>query len=64
MLIGRKGNAALFDQRADIVIRLRICRALAEDDQGPPGAFQDIERALDRARGRNLGRRRIDHLDE
>ena len=57
-------NAALLDQRADRVIGLRVGRALAEDDQGALGALQHIERALDRIGRGNLGRRRIDDLDE
>ena len=62
MLIGRKGTAALFHQRADGVIGLRIGRTLAEYDQGALGALEHIEGALDRFGRRNLGRRRVDHF--
>ena len=57
-------NAALFDQGADLVVGLRVCRALAEDDQRALGALQDIERALDGGRSGKLGGRRVDDLDE
>ena len=57
-------NAALLDQGADRVIGLRIGGAFAEDDQGALGTLEDIERALDRGRRGNLGRCRVDHLDE
>ena len=36
--------AALFDQGADLVVGLRVCRAFAENDQGALGALQQIER--------------------
>ena len=49
-------NAAFFDQGADLVIGLRVCRAFAENDQGALGAFQDIERTLDSSRSGKLGR--------
>ena len=57
-------NAALLDQAADRVVGLRIGRALAEDDQRTLCAFQHVERALDRGGGGDLGRRRVDHLDQ
>ena len=57
-------SAALLDQGADRIIGLRVGGALAEDDQGTLGALQDIERALDRGRSGNLGRCRVDDLDE
>jgi hypothetical protein len=57
-------NATLLDQGADIVIGLRIGGALAEDDQRALGAYQHIERPVDGGRRRNLGRRRINNLDE
>ena len=57
-------DAALLDERADIVVGLRVGRALAEDDQRTLGALEHVERALDRRRRGYLGRRRIDHLDE
>src|SRR3954462_10841951 len=57
-------NAAFFDQGEDRVIGLRVGRALAEDDQRTLGTFQDIERALDGGRRRNLSRRRVDDLDQ
>ena len=61
---GQERHAALFDERADVVVGLRIGRALAENDQRTLGALEHVERALDRGRGGDLGRRRIDHLDQ
>ena len=40
-------NAALLDQRADVVVGLRIGGALAEDDQRTLGAAQHVECTLD-----------------
>ena len=64
MLIGRNGTPLFSTKRADRVIGLRVGRALAEDDQRALGALQHIERALDRGRRGNLGRRRVDDLDQ
>ena len=61
---GQEGRAALFDESLDRVIGLRVGRALAENDQWALRALQHVERALDRGRGRNLRRRRVDDLDE
>ena len=60
----QKRNAALFDQGADRVVGLRVGRTLAEDNQWPLGAFEHVERALDRGRRGNLRRRRVDDLDQ
>ena len=60
----QEGNAGLLDQVADRVVRLRVGRALAEDDQRPLGALKHVERALDRLLRRDLRRRRIDDLDQ
>ena len=57
-------DAAFFDQGADLVVGLRVCRAFAENDQRAPGALQEIERTRDSGRSRKLGRRRVDDLDE
>ena len=57
-------NAALLNQRADLVIGLRIGGALAENDQRTLGALQHVERALDRSGGGDLRRSRVDHLDQ
>ena len=57
-------NAGFFDEVFDRVVGLRVGRALAEDDERTLGAFEQIERALDRIRRRNLRRGRIDHLDQ
>ena len=57
-------NAALFHQRAEFVVGLRIGGALAEDDQRTFCTFQHIERALDRIGRRNLRRRSIDHFHQ
>ena len=62
--IGRYGMPGLLDERADVGVALRVCRALAEDDQRLLGTLQKIERALHRVRRRNLLRRGIDDLDE
>ncbi len=58
------GDAGLFHQRADIRIGLRVRRALAENDQRPLGALQQVERALHGVRRRDLAWRGIDHLDQ
>ena len=47
MLIGRNGDAALLDERADRIIGLRVGRALAQDDQRTLGALEHVEGALD-----------------
>ena len=57
-------NAAGLDQRADIVVGLRIGCALAENDQRTFGASQHIERALDRRIRGDLRRRRVDDPDQ
>jgi hypothetical protein len=57
-------NAALFHQIADRLVGLGVGSALAEDDQRAFGVFQHIERTPDRARGRDLRRGRVDHLDQ
>ncbi|OIQ71773.1 hypothetical protein GALL_466080 [mine drainage metagenome] len=57
-------NATPLDQRADVVVGLRIGRALAENDQGTLCALQNIQRALDRGGGGDLGRCRVDYLDQ
>jgi hypothetical protein len=57
-------NAALFDQGADLVIGLRVGRALAENDQRALGTLEHVERTLDGGRSRKLGRCRVDDLDE
>ncbi len=56
--------AALFDQRADRIVGLRIGGALAENDQRALGAFEHIERTLDGGRRRNLRRSRIDDFHQ
>ena len=43
-------NAALFDERTDRVVGLRVSRALAEDDQRLLRRLENVERALDRFR--------------
>jgi hypothetical protein len=60
----QKRNAALFDEGADLIIGLRICRAFAQNNQRAPGTLQEIERTPDGGRSGNLGRCRVDHLDE
>ena len=58
------GDAGLFHQRANVRIGLRVRRALAEDDERTLRALEQVERALDRVRRRDLARRRIDDLDQ
>ena len=57
-------NAGLLNQLTDLVVDLRVGRALAQDDQGTLGALENVERALDGGRRGNLLRRGVDHLDE
>jgi hypothetical protein len=57
-------HAALLDEALDRVVGLGIGRTLAEDDQRPLGAFEHIERTLDRIGCRDLCRRRVDDLDQ
>ena len=56
--------SGLFDQAANLVVGLRVRRAFPENDQRTLRALQQIERTLDGIRRGNLGRRRIDDLDE
>ncbi len=58
------GDAGLLHQRADVRIGLRVRRALAENDERTLGALEQIERARNRVRRRDLARRRIDDLDQ
>ena len=57
-------GAALLDEGADLVVGLRIGRALAEDDERTLCALEHVERALDGRRGRDLRGRGVDHLDQ
>ena len=57
-------SAALFDEGLDLLVGLRVGRALAEDDQRLLGAFQHIKCTLDRGGRRDLRRRGVDHLDQ
>ncbi len=56
--------AAFFDKDADLVVGLRVCRAFTENNQGAPGALQEIERARDSGRVGKLGRVGVDDLDQ
>ena len=60
----QKRDAALFHERTDVVIGLRIGRAFAENDQWALRIFENIKRARHRGRCGNLRRRRVDHLDQ
>ena len=40
------GDSAALDEGADVGVRLRVRRALAEDDERPLGALQQREGAL------------------
>ena len=60
----QEGHAALLDEGTDRIVGLRVSRAFAEDDQGTLGTLEDIERTLDGGRRRDLGRSRVDHLDQ
>ena len=57
-------RAALFDEFADVVIGLRVGRALAEDDQRTLCSLEHVERALDGGRRGDLGGSGIDHFDQ
>src|SRR5262249_43389195 len=60
----QKRNAALLDEVANGVVRLRVGPTLTEDDQGVLGAFQHVECTFDRIRTGNLRGRCIDDLHE
>ena len=60
----QKRDAALFDQGADLIVGLRIRRAFAQNNQGAPGTLQQIERTPDGGGTWNLGRCRVNNLDE
>ena len=64
MLIGRNGTPLFSTNARDLVVGLRVGRALAEDDQRTLGALEHVERALDGGGRGDLRRRRIDHLDQ
>jgi hypothetical protein len=57
-------RAGFFDKRADGVVGLRISRALAEDEERFLRRAEYFDRALHRARRRNLRGCGVDHLDE
>ena len=57
-------HARRLDERADLLVRPRIGRALAEDREGALGVRQQFDGARDRLRRRGLRRRRIDDLDQ
>ena len=60
----KERDAALFDQAANLLVDLRVGRPFPEDDQGTPGALEEIERTRDGVGRRNLRRCGIDDLDE
>ncbi len=60
----QKRDAAFFDQAADLIVGLRVCRALPENHQRTFGALQKIQRPRDGLGRRNLSGLGIDHLDE
>ena len=57
-------DARRLDKRADLLVRPRIGRALAEDHQRALGIRQQFDGARDRLRRRRLRRRRVDDLDQ
>ena len=57
-------RAALLDKGADLIVGLRVGCAFAKDDQRALGALENVERALDRVRRRDLRRRCVDHFHE
>ncbi len=60
---GQVGNACLFDQRADIRVRLGVGGPLAQHDQRLLRAPEQLDSTLDGVGAGNLLRRRIDDLD-
>src|SRR6267143_1268252 len=61
---GQVRDARLLDEGTDLRVGLRIGRAFAEDNQRLLRALQQVERALDGFRRRNLLGRWIHHLDQ
>ncbi len=57
-------HAALLDKALDLLVGLRVGRALAENDERTFCALEHVERALDRSGRGDLRGRRIDHLDQ
>jgi hypothetical protein len=64
MDMARYGMPVLFDEGADVGIGLGIGSALAEHDDRALGLLEHVERAGDRIGRGQLGRRRVDHLDD
>jgi hypothetical protein len=61
---GRERDAGRLDELLDGLVGLRVSGALAEDDQRTLRAFQYLDSPLHRGGGRDLRRRRVDHLHE
>ena len=61
---GQIGDAGALDEGADVRVGLGVGGALAEQDQRTLGALEQFKGALHRVLGRDLARRRIDHLDQ
>ena len=53
-------HAGGFDEFEDLLVRLRVCGALAEHDQGPLGVGEQVDRGVDRLELGQLARRRVD----
>jgi len=58
------GYAGCLDERSNVFVCLSIGRPFAQDDEGTLGACQQVERAFDRFRRRDLRWRRIDDLHQ
>ena len=58
------GNAAFFDEGADLVVGLRICSAFAEDDERALCLFQNVQCALHGFRRGQLARCRVNNFDQ
>ena len=48
MLICRNGAPVFYDEGADLVVGLRVGRALAANDEGALGSLEHVERARHR----------------
>ena len=61
---GLEWDAGLLDEGTDVGVRLRVRRALAQEDEGPLRPGEQVQGAPDRFRVGRLPRRRIDHADQ
>ena len=57
------GNAAFFDEIADLLVGLRICSTFAEDDEWALCLFQNVQCALYGFRRGQLAWRRVNDFN-